>query len=313
MTSFPRPVAMTQDLDVGFVGLGAMGSPMAGRLAAAGVRLTVRDLDPDAVAGLVSAGAHVRAGDRADVARADVVVLMLPDSRIVRAEVSGPDGLLASMRPGSLLVDMSSSDPEATQKLAVEADARGVGMLDAPVSGGVRGAQTGRLAVMVGGDASALERVRPLLELMGDRISHVGASGAGHAVKALNNLLSAIGLVGAAEVLLTAARFGVDPEVALGALNDSTGRNNSTERKFAQFILNRRFDAGFTAALMVKDLRTAVGLAEATGVDAPLGRAVLDVCARALENLPPGADHTAVVRHLEDAAGVPLTDKEHRS
>lgn len=179
------------ELRVGFIGLGTMGFRMASRIGAAGVELTVRDLDPAAETGLAAAMPSVRPGTRNEIAGCDVIILMLPDSGTVEAEVLGTKGLFATIRPGAVLVDMGSSDPMRTRQLAKAAEAAGVHLLDAPVSGETRGADSGDLAIMVGGDAAALERVRPVLDLVGSRITHVGTSGAGHAVKALNNLLSA--------------------------------------------------------------------------------------------------------------------------
>jgi 3-hydroxyisobutyrate dehydrogenase len=293
---------------VGFIGLGAMGAPMAMRLVTAGVDLAIRDLDPSAEVKVAAHGSNAKIRERRDIARSDVVILMLRDTPAVEGEVLGPQGLLESMRPGSVLVDMSSSDPVSTQALALAAESVGVQWLDAPVSGGVRGAVSGELTIMVGGDPAVLESLIPLFRLMGSRVDHVGGPGAGHAVKVLNNLLAAIGLVGAAEVLLTATRFGVDPKTALNVINHSTGRNHATEMKVAQFILNRHFDAGFAAELMLKDMRTAVSLSAANGVATTVGEAALDVCSRAVTALPPGADHTAVVTYLEQLSGAVLAD-----
>ena len=175
-------------------------------------------------------------------------------------------------------------------------------MLDAPVSGGVSRAKDGTLAIMVGGDSAVMESCRPLFEAMGNRIIETGSSGTGHAMKALNNMVSAAGLLAAAEALLIGRRFGLDPAIMIDVLNASTGRNNSTEKKFKQFILSRAFNSGFSLELMVKDLTTAVELARETGTPIPFSAACREFWAAAQSTLDKEADHTAVVRWFEEMA-----------
>ena len=201
---------------------------------------------------------------------------------------------------------MGSSSPTGTRALGEALAAHGVHLLDAPVSGGVRGAEGGTLAVMVGGDPAVVESCRPLLALVGDRVFATGPLGSGHAMKALNNLVSAAGLIAATEALLIGRRFGLDPRLMLEVLNASTGRNHATEHKLAQFVLPRTYAAGFSLALMVKDLRTAVALAHDTGTPAPFGSECLALWSRAAAALEEGADHTAVVRWFETLAGSEL-------
>jgi 3-hydroxyisobutyrate dehydrogenase len=201
---------------------------------------------------------------------------------------------------------MGSSSPTGTQALGRELGGRGVALLDAPVSGGVARAEAGTLAIMVGGDPVEVERCRPLLAPLGNRIFATGPLGSGHALKALNNLVSAAGFVAAAEALLIGRRFGLDPDVMVDVLNASTGRNNSTENKFKQFVFSRTFASGFALDLMVKDLATALELAGATETPAPLGARCRDLWIAAQEELGPGADHTAVVQWLEKLAGAVL-------
>jgi 3-hydroxyisobutyrate dehydrogenase len=181
-----------------------------------------------------------------------------------------------------------------------------VTLVDAPVSGGVAAAERGTLTVMAGGDSAGVARVRPLLEVLGGNIVLTGPLGSGHATKALNNLLSAAGLMVAAEVLLVGQRFGLDPGVMLDALNSSSGRNNSTENKIGQFVLSRSFDSGFGIGLMVKDLRTALDLADSTDTPTPLGRRCLELWDEAGAELGGEADHTAVVRWAEQRSGAEL-------
>ena len=296
---------------IGFIGLGSMGRPMASRLRAAGFALTVFDTRADAVRDFVSDGGTA-AATLADVARdSDVVITMLPNGEIVRRVVLGSnDSLLTAMPPEFVLIDMSSSSPTGTQALGRILTERGIPMLDAPVSGGVARAEAGTLSIMVGGEPAVIERCRPVLQPMGERIFATGPLGSGHAMKALNNLVSAAGLIAAAEALLVGRRFGLDPNVMLDVLNASTGRNNSTENKFKQFVLSRRFASGFSLDLMLKDLTTALDLAHATETPAPFSAACRELWAAAQAQLESGADHTAVVRWFETLAKATLGEEE---
>ncbi len=289
---------------VGFIGLGNMGLPMARRLAAEH-ELLVHDLDTDTVTGLSEEFSSVEPVTPESFATCEVAILMLPTSAIVEATIHGPHQLFTRLPSGAVVVDMGSSEPLSTVALAEEAARHGITYVDAPVSGGVTRATSGELSIMVGGDA--LGAARPVLERLGTSIVHVGPVGSAHAAKSLNNLLSATGLMAAAEVMLVATKFGIEPEAMLAVLNGGTGSNNSTEKKFTQFILSRRFDSGFGAGLMMKDLGIAVGLAEQTGTTLEVTRAAYDLCARATESLGPTSDQTALVTFLEQAAGAALT------
>lgn len=288
---------------IGFIGIGQMGRPMAGHLAAAGYPVRVHDRRREAADSLAAtAGIEVAADALALADACDTVVLMLPDSRIVDA-LLWDDGLAGRLRPGALLLDMGSSDPNRTRDNHARLAARGVAMIDAPVSGGVRRALDASLSIMVGGLPPDVERAQPLLSKLGRTILHVGPPGAGHALKALNNYVSAAGLLAACEALVAAQRFGIDPATANRLFNASTGRNNTTEVKVEQFMLSGRFDSGFALALMRKDLDTARALiASVDGV-----HAFADACAgswaAAEQALPPGADHTAMYRYVSDASG----------
>ena len=284
---------------------------MASRLRAAGFALTVFDTRADAVRDFVRDGGTA-AATLADVARdSDVVITMLPNGEIVRRVVLGSnDSLLTAMQPEFVLIDMSSSSPTGTQALGRILTERGIPMLDAPVSGGVARAEAGTLSIMVGGEPAVIERCRPVLQPMGERIFATGPLGSGHAMKALNNLVSAAGLIAAAEALLVGRRFGLDQNVMLDVLNASTGRNNSTENKFKQFVLSRRFASGFSLDLMLKDLTTALDLAHATETPAPFSAACRELWAAAQAQLESGADHTAVVRWFETLAKATLGEEE---
>ena len=276
---------------VAFVGLGNMGGPMSARLVRAGYRVQGYDLSEPARQALTDAGG-VAAGDLADAVRgASVIVLMLPHSGIVSATVH--DGGFA-VEPGSTVVDMSSSEPMRTRELAAELAERGVTLIDAPVSGGVSRARSGQLTIMVGGDP---EPVAPLLAQLGT-VTRAGAVGSGHAVKALNNLLSATHLLVTCEAILAGERFGLDPETMLSIFNSSSGRSGSTENKWPNFILPGSFDSGFGLRLMLKDMRIATGLADQVGAPDPLGHAAAELWARAAETLAATADHTEIVNWL---------------
>jgi len=280
---------------------------MAARLRGAGFALAVFDSRADAVRDFVRDGGTA-AATLADVAReSDVVITMLPNGETVRRVVlDGDASLLPAMPSACVLIDMSSSSPTGTQSLGRILATRGIAMLDAPVSGGVTRAEDGTLSIMAGGDPAVLERCRPVLQSMGERIFATGPLGSGHAMKALNNLVSAAGLIAATEALLVGQRFGLDPNVMIDVLNASTGRNNSTEKKFKQFVLSRRFASGFSLDLMVKDLTTALDLAHATETPAPFSAACRELWAAAQAQLESGADHTAVVRWFETLARTSL-------
>lgn len=295
------------DGNIGFIGLGAMGEPMAARIAAAGFRLTVHDADAartQRIAAAIGAGAARTPAEAA--AASDILVTMLPSSAVVETVLDGPDGALAGLASGSLVVEMSSGVPDTTRLLAGRAAERGIALIDAPVSGGVARAKTGELAIMAGGDAAAIDRAQPLLAAMGSSVIRTGVIGSAHAMKALNNLVSAGGFLIGIEALLIGQKFGLDPALMVDVLNVSTGMNNSTQKKFKQYVLSRRFDAGFGLDLMVKDLGIALGVAEATSTPAPFAGLCKDIWAGAQKVLGPGQDHTAVAKFSELVAGATL-------
>ncbi|MFC8520763.1 NAD(P)-dependent oxidoreductase [Streptomyces sp. NPDC057257] len=301
-----------------FVGLGAMGVPMARRMAPEH-DLVLVDPRPDlAVLAEDMSADYVTATGSAPTA-VDAVILMLPDSRVVEAVLEGPqdpydphdgqgpDGLLDRLAPGTLIVDMSSAVPESTRRLAGLARALGIAYVDAPVSGGVAKARTGELAVMAGGRAEDVRRAAALVAPMAASVTHVGPSGSGHAAKALNNLLAAANLVAAAEVLTVARRFGIDAATMLDVLNQSTGRNQATEVKFPQHVLTGGFASGFAMDLMIKDLGIARKLADDFHVESPLTAQALEVALAARRSLPePHPDHTRLVEWYEHRNDIAL-------
>ena len=236
---------------------------------------------------------------------AEAVITMLPDGKAVREVALGRDGLLENLSSGSVVIDMSSSDPVGTRNLGGALLAKKIELVDAPVSGGVARARDGSLSTMVGGDDATIARVRPVLEAMAKHVFLTGSLGTGHAMKALNNLVSAGGLWIATEALLIGERFGLSPARIVDILNASTGRNNSTENKFKQHILSRSFASGFSLALMAKDLRVAADLAAATGQASPLTRLCTELWNEAEGKLGGSQDHTAIIKLLEGPAKAP--------
>jgi 3-hydroxyisobutyrate dehydrogenase len=285
---------------VAFFGLGQMGLPMAGRLLAAGH--DVLGVDPSAAAREAFTALGGRALPALEAADgAEIVITMLPDGKIVqRALLQGDPAVVGRLAAGSIVVDMSSSFPGDTLDLGKALRAQNVGLVDAPVSGGVKKARDGTLTIMLGGSDELVASVRPLMAAMGKAVFAAGGLGSGHAMKALNNYVSAAGLAAAAEALLVGRKFGLDPDVMVDILNVSTGRNNSTEVKMKPFVLSGSFDSGFALALMAKDLGTAHDLALMLEVETPLADCTTALWARAAAALGPGADHTEIFRYLED-------------
>lgn len=280
---------------IGFIGLGRMGAPMAANLLRAGFAVSGCDASAQAGSELTAHAGFARAASAgACVAAADVVVLMLPDSKVVDRLLWEPPGLAAALRPGTLVIDMGSSDPLHTRDNARRLADAGVDFIDAPVSGGVKRAEDGGLSIMVGAPDAAFERARPVLAAMGRTLIHVGSAGAGHAVKALNNYVSAAGLIAVSEALVAAEQFGIDPALVNRVFNASTGRNNTTENKVENFMLSGRYDSGFALALMRKDVQTAVQFIEGMGTPGRFARECLGVAQAAEQALGAGADHTAV-------------------
>lgn len=286
---------------IGVIGLGHMGGPIAGRLAAAGYGVQAYDLSTIALAQAGERGARpVRSA--AEAARgASHIILMLPDSDAVET-VTSDSAFLSALQPGALLVDMGSSEPSRTRSLAASLAEHGVRMVDAPVSGGVAKAVSGELAIMVGGADQDVEHVRPVLAHLG-RVFRAGPIGAGHAVKALNNLMSAAHLLVTSEAIVAGQRFGLDPATMLEIFNASSGRSGSTENKWPKFVLPNTYNSGFSLRLMLKDMRIATLLAEQMGTPSRLGEGAARIWAEASEDLPPTADHTEIARWLLARAG----------
>jgi 3-hydroxyisobutyrate dehydrogenase len=291
---------------VAFVGIGNMGWPMAARIACAGFELGVADASRERAERFAGEYRASCAPLSELAVRCDVLVTMLPTSDIVEQILFGESGASDSLRPSTLLLEMSSGVPSKTQAIAQRLAAADIHVVDAPVSGGVRRAEAGELAIMVGGSPADVERARPLLSCMGTSILPTGDVGSAHAMKALNNLVSGAGLIITTEALLIGKKFGLDPSTMVDVLNASTGMNNSTQKKLKQFILSRAFNSGFGLDLMLKDLTIALDLAKDTQTAVPLASVCRELWASASNSLGPGRDHTEVAKLIETLGGATL-------
>jgi 3-hydroxyisobutyrate dehydrogenase len=290
---------------IGFIGLGNMGTPMAGHLAEAGFGLTVADTAPGVVDRFVAGHpGSVPAAGPESFAAVEALILMLPTSQIVEDVLEG-EQVAGALPPGCLVIDMSSSEPLRTRALAARLQARGLPMLDAPVSGGVRGAKAASLSVLVGGADDDLARATALLSAMAGPIIHVGDIGSGHAAKALNNLVSAATMSVTVEALAVAEAFGISAGTMTKVLNSSSGRSNTSENKVTQFMISGRFDSGFSLALMAKDVGLALGLAQALDRRAEVAGHVADQWRRLAGQVAPATDHTQLYTLLGAAPGDP--------
>jgi 3-hydroxyisobutyrate dehydrogenase len=288
---------------LGFIGLGMMGYPMASRLHTAGYPLTVLDIAKVQTARFQAehAGAVV-ADNIAEFSEVGAAITMLPGSDTVDTIVLGQadqPGLIDILPPGASVIDMSSSQPMRSRALAQTLGERGLHFLDAPVSGGVKGAGNGSLTIMVGGDETRFHRHYDIFKCMGKAITRVGGPGAGHALKALNNYVSAAGIVATIEALHVGQEFGLDPAVMTDVFNSSTGQNYATANKVKQYMLSGTFNSGFSLQLITKDLGTAINLGDLLGWNMRLGHEVLQVWFDAAEELKESADHTEMYRYLK--------------
>jgi 3-hydroxyisobutyrate dehydrogenase len=287
-------------LSLSFLGLGAIGAPMAKHLSPPGFSLSVWNRTPGKAAAFAAANKARHAKTPADAARgAGIVITCLPTSREVAALLDGPDGLLASMSKGSILVDCTSGDPATSRQISARLAEKGIGFLDAPVSGGVAGAEAGKLTIMVGGDAAVLARAMPALQAFGEKIVHCGPVGAGHALKSINQALLAVHIWSLGEGLLALAKAGVKPEVALDVINASSGRSNSSMNLFPQRVIGRAFPRTFKLALIDKDVRIGAQFLREQNVPSPVIQLTAELFAAAHKELGEEADHVEAVKVIE--------------
>ena len=290
-------------MNIAFLGLGAIGEPMASHLAHEPFVLTVWNRSSDKAREFgAKYGVRVAATAAEAVIGADVVITCVPSSREVEELVTG--GVAQAMLEGSILVDCTSGDPATSRRVAESLAPRRIAFIDAPVSGGVKGAIAGTLTIMCGGAESDIDRVRPVLEAFGKKIIRCGDIGAGDAVKAMNQALLAIHIWSAGEALAVLSKLGVDTQVALDVINGSSGRSNSSENLFPERVMTRAFPRTFKLALLDKDVRIAAGIAEENGIEAPLMELTTRLFAEARKILGEEADHVEAVRVIEDRTGV---------
>ena len=296
-------------MNIGFIGLGVMGTPMATHLARAGHALVVLDRNPQAAQDLATAlGPSARtAATPAEVGRAsEVVITMLPDGGVVQQVALGERGLREGMAAGSLLLDCSSAEPWLTQATGAALAQGGVAMVDAPVSGAAWGARDAQLVFMVGGAPANVARVQPLLALMGRQHTHLGALGCGHAMKCLNNCITAMTFAATTEALVAGQRYGLDPAAMVDVLNESTGGSWITQTHYHQRVFNRSFDDPFKLALMLKDVGIAVRLAQDTDTPMPMAGLGQQLWRMADAHAGPGASVSAWVQWVESLTGTEL-------
>jgi 3-hydroxyisobutyrate dehydrogenase len=280
---------------VGLIGLGNMGRGMALTLKRKGFDVLGTDVNPSIRASLTKEGISVRETIGEVVSECDIVMLSLPTAHIVEQVVSGPNGILTNAKPGLLVVDTSTSHPETTRRLAGALNAAGMSMLDAPVSGGPKGAITGTMAMVIGGAKEDLERAEPILAAMTAKRVHVGATGAGHVAKIANNLFAAAHLLIAGEVTRMATKAGVPTEQLLQGINAGSGRSFITEHSYPTWIMNGQFDSGFTMKLMRKDVRLSQELISALAIDLPMSAKVAELWALSAQSISDDEDFNRIV------------------
>ncbi|MDN7244978.1 NAD(P)-dependent oxidoreductase [Planococcus shenhongbingii] len=290
----------------GIIGLGNMGGRMAKRLLEQGVEVGIFDLNKDFVRSFVELGAE-EAESPADLAsKFQYIITVLPNVFIVKETLTGSEGLMKGLKPESLLIEMTTSIPSVTKELSGMLRKEGFRMIDAPVSGGVKKAEDGTLSIMVGGEERDFDEAKPLLSLIGQNIFHVGESGAGHTIKALNNMISATTLAATGEAMALGVKLGLDPNKMLDVINSSTGRSFSSDFKFPSQVLTRNFEVGFTLDLMVKDLKIAMSMAEEEKVPMFISSASFQLWKHAWSQGGGNQDHTAIIKYIEEMFGVEI-------
>lgn len=290
-------------MNIGFIGLGIMGKPMAKNLLKAGHRLVVYDIVPASVDELAAAGAAPASSSRDAAARSEAIVTMLPDGPDVEQAVLGPAGVLEGARAGSTLVDMSSISPLAAQKVGAACAARGVEFLDAPVSGGEPKAIDGSLAIMVGGKPEVFAKMEPVLRAMGSTATLTGPVGAGNVTKLANQIIVACNIAAMGEALVLATKAGLDPEVVFNAIKGGLAGSTVLNAK-APMVIGRNFKPGFRIKLHQKDLRNALLAAESMKVGLPFTSLVQQMLMALMNEGKGELDHSAIVTFIEEMAGV---------
>ena len=297
-------------MNIGYVGLGNMGAALAARLQLVHA-LHVYDLDPAAVRRLVDKGATACSSLQELASRCDIVLLCLPTSDHVRRAIFADDGLAPGLASGKLIIDQSSGDPSATRAMAADLAARGIDLVDAPVSGGTDGAEAGTIAIMVGATPEQYTRVTPVLSAIGPNVFHAGGSGAGHVIKLVNNMLSGAQRVLSLEALALAAKNGIEPAAACEILSAGGARNAYLQSYVKQRLLTGKLKLGFTLALMHKDLRLACQLGSDSKVPLFLGNAAKEYYQMCISHLGDAANVQSVALMADRLAGTRMVPPNH--
>jgi len=291
-------------MKVGFIGIGTMGKPMAINIIRAGYSLIVNDVNEQAVQELVKLGAK-KAQNQCELAQqSDVIITMLPNGAIVEQVLMGEKGIFAGAKAGVCLIDMSSVAPSFTQKMAKLATEKGLGYIDAPVSGGVKGATEGTLTIMVGGETELVNQIHPLLEVLGKKIYHVGAVGSGDAVKVVNNLLLGVNMAAASEAFVLGTKIGINPQTLFEIISASSGNSYALSAKMPNFVFKNKFAAGFSIDLQYKDLELAVQTAKELKVPMMLTNVAQQLFEQARANGLGKEDISAIIKPLEELMGI---------
>ena len=292
-------------MKIAFLGLGAIGAPMASHLARSPFELTVWNrTGAKADAFAREHGVRAAASPAEAVRGVEVILTCLPSSREVESILDGDDGMQAGLESGAMLIDCTSGDPATSRRIANRLQQQNIDFVDAPVSGGVKGAVKGTLTVMCGGSQSAVDRAKPVLQAFGSKIIRCGDVGAGDAVKAMNQALLAIHIWSAGEALAALAKLGVDASVALEVINGSSGRSNTSENLFPERVLGRKYPRTFKLALLDKDVGIAKQIVDESGMDSPFIELAAKLFTEAHADLGEEADHVEAVRVIEKRAGV---------
>jgi 2-hydroxy-3-oxopropionate reductase len=296
---------------IGFIGLGIMGAPMAQNLLKAGYELTVYDIVGEKIDALVRAGARAGSSSKGVAAESDIVITMLPNSPEVKEAVLGSDGVLDGARPGTILIDMSSIAPLASQEVAAQAEAKGVTMLDAPVSGGEPKAVAGTLAIMVGGPQAAFEQVKEILAVMGGSVTRVGEIGSGNTTKLANQIIVALNIAAMSEAMVLATKAGVDPEKVFQAIRGGLAGSAVLDAK-VPLALQGNFKPGFRIELHIKDLANALDTAHALGVPVPLSSVAMEIMQALKADGKAGDDHGGIIQFYEQLAKVQVRSEKSK-
>jgi 3-hydroxyisobutyrate dehydrogenase len=293
---------------IGFIGVGNMGNPMAANLLKGGFDVTVFDARGETAAAFVAQHGGKAVASLADVARdADAVITMLPNDKVVRSVMLETGGAAAAMNRGAVLIDMGTCDPTGTQQTAAALEKLGLNMIDAPVMGGVVFAKDATLDIMAGGSAQLVAHCTPLLKTMGRAVTHCGATGSAHAMKALANYVNACALINVIEALTIGKKFGLDVKMMADSLATMcAGRNHPIDKKVIPQILTHQYATGMALGFIAKDVKIAVDVAHAIGAAVPLGETVSELWNAAADKVGAGVDQTEIVRYWEEATGVKL-------